>query len=121
MKKILIIEDNKLNLKLFYDILVYKKYEVKTAQDGLLGFEMLKKEEFDLVVLDLQLPKMDGFSIIQKLKKEKIKLPKIVVVSACAMDSDKKRALELGVNKYLTKPVDIFNFASTIENELKTS
>lgn len=118
MKKILIIEDNELNMKLFYDILKFHKYEPIKATDGLLGYEKIKCEKFDLVILDIQLPKMTGFEILEKLKKEKIKLPPIIIASACAMDEDKRKAKSYGIEDYITKPIDINNFIKVVKQKL---
>ena len=68
MKKILIVEDNELNMKLFYDILSYSKYDVKKAYDGLEAYNIIKENNFDLIILDVQLPKMNAFELLSKLK-----------------------------------------------------
>ncbi len=118
MKKILIVEDNDMNMKLFYDVLSYNNYNVVKAFDGLDAFEKIEHDNFDLIILDMLLPKMDGFSLIKKLKDENIKYPKIIVVSACAMDADKQKALALGIENYLTKPIDINNFLKVVKENL---
>ena len=118
MKKILIIEDNELNMKLFYDILKYQNYEPIKAMDGLSGYEKIKNEKFDLIILDIQLPKMTGFQILEKLKSDNFKLPPIIIASACAMDEDKKKALEYGIKDYITKPIDINNFVKVVNEKL---
>lgn len=118
MKKILIVEDNELNMKLFFDILKYQNYEPIKALDGLEGYEKIKSETFDLIILDIQLPKMTGFEILEKLKEENVSLPPVVIASACAMDEDKKKAKEYGIEDYITKPIDINNFVKTIKQKL---
>lgn len=118
MKKILIVEDNELNMKLFYDILQYQKYEPKKAMDGLCAYNLIKSEKFDLIILDIQLPKMTGFELLEKLKKENIQTPPIIIASACAMDSDKQKAKEFGIEDYITKPIDINNFVKTVKQKL---
>ena len=106
-------------MKLFCDILEYKGYRVTKCYDGQEAYHMFQKETFDLVILDIQLPMLDGFSLIKKLKKENIEMPKIIVVSAFAMDKDKQNAKMLGCQEYLTKPIDIMNFVSTVEKYTK--
>ncbi len=119
MKKILIVEDNKTNMKLFCDILEYKGYKVVKNYDGQEAYITLQKDSFDLMILDIQLPKLDGFSLIRKLKEENIKIPKTIVVSAFAMDKDKQNAKMLGCEEYLTKPIDIMNFITTVKKHTK--
>lgn len=118
MKKILIVEDNELNLKLFDDILKYQNFKTDTATDGIQAYEKIKEKNFDLIILDIQLPKLDGFSLLGKLKEENIKLPPIIIASACAMDSDKTKAKDFGIDTYLTKPIDINNFINTVKNKI---
>lgn len=118
MKRILIVEDNELNMKLFYDILKFQNYEPIKALDGLCAYEKIKNEKFDLIILDIRLPKMTGFEILEKLKKEEIDLPPIIIASACAMDEDKRRASMLGVKDYITKPIDINNFIKIVKQKL---
>lgn len=118
-KKILIIEDNELNMKLFFDILQFQKYEPIKATDGLIGYEKIKSEKFDLIILDIQLPKLNGFELLKKLKEEQIELPPIIIASACAMDSDKELAQSYGIKNYITKPIDINNFIKIVKAELK--
>lgn len=118
MKKILIVEDNELNMKLFFDILIYQKYDVDKATDGQEAYEKIKNNKYDLIILDIQLPKLDGFSLLSKLKDEKIQTPNVIITSACAMDSDKQKAKEFNIDNYLTKPIDINNFIKTVKAAL---
>ena len=118
MKNILIVEDNELNMKLFFDILQYQKYNPDKAINGQEAFEKIKNNSYDLVILDIQLPKMDGFSVLKKLKEENINIPPVIIASACAMDSDKLKAQQFGINDYLTKPIDINNFIKTVKQKL---
>lgn len=118
MKKILIIEDNELNMKLFYDILSFHKYEITKAMDGLEGYNKIISQEFDLIILDIQLPKMTGFELLEKFHKENFSLPPILIASACAMDSDKQKARQYGIEDYITKPIDINNFIKIVKQKL---
>jgi len=113
--KILIVEDNEMNMKLFSDILTYQKYDIDKAFDGAEAFDKIKNNVYDLIILDIQLPIMDGFSVLEKLNKEKVKIPKVLIASACAMDSDKAKAKEFGIEHYLTKPIDIKKFVAEIK------
>lgn len=116
MKKILIVEDNELNLKLFCDILKYHKFEVECAKDGLSALDKILKNSYDLIILDIQLPKMSGFEILEKLKDKDI-ISKIIVVSAYAMDEDKQKAHAYGVDTYITKPIDINVFVKCVKQK----
>ncbi len=118
MKKILVVEDNELNMKLFYDILTYQKFDVEKALDGLEAYEKIKNNDYDLIILDIQLPKLDGFSLLKKLNDDKIKFPNVIITSACAMDSDKQKAEGFGIKDYLTKPIDINAFIKTVKSYL---
>lgn len=116
MKKVLIVEDNEFNMKLFFDILKYQNYDPQKAYDGIEAYNKILKENYDLIILDIQLPKLDGFSLLEKLTKENVKLPPIIIASACAMDSDKARAKEYGINHYITKPIDLNNFMTVVKS-----
>ena len=118
MKKILIVEDNELNMKLFFDILQFQKYEPIKAVDGEIAYQKIKEETYDLIILDILLPKLNGFELLKKLKEENIELPPIIIASACAMDSDKQKARDFGIEDYITKPIDINNFIKTIKQKL---
>ena len=119
MKNILIVEDNELNMKLFNDILKYQNYETDTAADGLEAYQKIKENSYNLIILDIQLPKLDGFSLLEKLQKEKITIPPVIIASACAMDTDKLKAKNYGIDTYLTKPIDINNFITTVKNKIE--
>ena len=116
--KILIVEDNELNMKLFFDILTYQKYEVEKAYDGIEAYEKIKNNNYDLMILDIQLPKMDGFTLLKKIKAENLSSPRTIITSACAMDSDKQKAKEFNINDYITKPIDINNFINIVKSYL---
>jgi len=117
MTKILIAEDNDLNLKLMMDILSVQNYQVESAQDGEIALKMLKKNEYDLLLLDLQMPKISGFGVLEQLQKDKNKI-KTVVVSACAMAQEIERAKELGCVDFITKPIRLNDFLATIKRVL---
>lgn len=118
MKNILIVEDNKLNMKLFVDILQYNKYATDEAYNGIEAYEKIKKGSYDLIILDIQLPLMDGFSLLEKLQDENIKYPPVIIASACAMDKDKIRAEQFGIDTYITKPIDINSFIATVKSKI---
>ncbi len=102
MSKILIIEDEVAIAELQKDYLEINDYEVTIEHDGAKGLEAALKEEFDLVILDLMLPGMDGYEICKNIRSKK-DIP-IIIVSAKKDDIDKVRGLGLGADDYMTKP-----------------
>ena len=102
MSRILIIEDEASIAELEKDYLELNNYEVVIAGDGIKGCELALNEEFDLCILDLMLPGMDGFDICKKIRE--FKNTPIIMVSAKKDDIDKIRGLGLGADDYMTKP-----------------
>ncbi len=102
MKRILIIEDERSIAELERDYLEINGFSVEIASSGEEGLEKAKYERFDLIILDLMLPKMDGFEICKQIRSEK-DIP-ILMVSAKNEDIDKIRGLGLGADDFITKP-----------------
>lgn len=104
---ILVIEDNEKNLLLMRDILTYRHYEVIEARDGESGIKMAKERKPDLIIMDIQMPVMDGFSATKILKRDpQTKEIKIIGVTSFAMKGDKERILAAGFDDYISKPID---------------
>ncbi len=115
-KKIFIIEDNDLNLKLFKDLLSINDFEVFDTQDGFQAVDMAHEIMPDLILMDIQLHGISGFDIIQEMKSdEKIMDIPIVAVTAFAMKDDKEKILESGCEAYIAKPISIGPFLDTIK------
>ena len=102
MSKILIVEDEVAIADLEKDYLELSGFDVEVANDGLLGLQKALEEEYNLVILDLMLPGIDGFEICRKIREDK-NTP-IIMVSAKKDDIDKIRGLGLGADDYMTKP-----------------
>src|SRR5699024_9612287 len=102
MSKILIIEDEEAIADLERDYLELSGFEVEIANRGDTGLDKAMKEEYDLIILDLMLPEVDGFDICRQIREEK-NTP-IIMVSAKKDDIDKIRGLGLGADDYMTKP-----------------
>ena len=102
MSKILIIEDEQASADLEKDYLELSGFDVEIATRGDVGLEKALKEEYDLIILDLMLPEVDGFDICRQVREEK-NIP-IIMVSAKKDDIDKIRGLGLGADDYMTKP-----------------
>ncbi len=111
MNKILVIEDNELNLKLMKDILISQGYDVDTAADGEQGLEKAMENDYGLILLDIQMPVVSGYDFLQIYNKE----TPVIVVSACAMETEINKAKELGCADYISKPIQIMEFLNTIK------
>ncbi|WP_281521049.1 response regulator transcription factor, partial [Veillonella seminalis] len=101
-KRILIIEDDQAIAEIERDYLELSQFEVTLANDGGKGLELALNEAFDLILLDVMLPTVDGFSILKKLR-ETLDIP-ILMVTAKQEDIDKIRGLGLGADDYIEKP-----------------
>lgn len=102
IKKVLVIEDDSAMAKALEIKLVHAGFEVKITGNGEEGQAVLKKEDFSLVLLDLVMPKLDGFDVLEKLKEKGSKTP-VIVLSNLSHPDDEKRARELGAADFLIK------------------
>lgn len=102
MKRVLIIEDDTSIAELERDYLEINNFETKIASRGTTGLEAALAEDFDLIIIDVMLPGMDGFEVISELRKKK-QTP-VIFLSARGTDVDKIRGLGLGADDYMTKP-----------------
>jgi DNA-binding response OmpR family regulator len=103
MQRILLIEDEPHILMGLEDDLTLEGYAVATATDGEQGLRKAREEQFDLIILDIMLPKVDGFEVCRELRKVNVMTP-ILILTAKNMDIDKILGLELGADDYVTKP-----------------
>ena len=118
-KIILIVEDDPKNLKLFRDILQFKGYVAIEATDGQQAVALAKEHKPDLILMDMQLPVMDGIEATKIIKhNETIKETIIIALTANAMPGDKKRMLEAGCHDYISKPVHIPDFLKNVAGYL---
>ncbi|RJQ34675.1 response regulator [Candidatus Parcubacteria bacterium] len=102
VKKILVVEDEKPMAKALVLKLNHAGFEATMANNGEEALEILQKEQFDLMLLDLIMPRMDGFSVLEKIKEKGIKV-KIVVTSNLGQEEDFARAKDLGAGDYFVK------------------
>ncbi|MCL4456186.1 MAG: response regulator [Nitrospirae bacterium] len=106
-KKILIVEDNEKNRVLIRDVLKYYGYEVIEAVNGEEGIKAAKEKMPDLILMDIQMPVMDGFAAMQALRKDPAtKGIKIIALTSFAMKGDKEKVMDAGFDDYIAKPVD---------------
>jgi two-component system, cell cycle response regulator DivK len=118
--KILIIEDNEQSLYLATFLLERSGYEIVQARSGGEGIALGVRIRPDLILLDIQLPEMDGYAVARALRQDAaLKDVPIVAVTSYAMVGDRERALEAGCNAYIEKPINPGTFASEIERRLK--
>lgn len=118
-KKILIVEDNELNLKLFRDLLGAHGFETYETKDGLNVPNLCRQIKPDLILMDIQLPEISGFDITRKIKQEAdLRHIPIIAVTAFAMKDDEERILKAGCEAYISKPISIMPFLQTIEKFL---
>ena len=118
-KKILIVEDNEKNRTLVKDVLVYHGYEIIEACDGKEGIKMAKEHKPDLILMDIQMPVMDGITAGRILKNDlETKDIKIIALTSFAMKGDKEKILKGGFDDYIAKPIDTRKLSGYIERLL---
>ncbi len=118
--KILVIEDNEQNMYLINFILEKHGYQVFQAREGVAGISLAGEKKPDLILLDIQLPVMDGYMVAREIRKKEALLDTpIVAVTSYAMPGDRERALAAGCTGYIEKPIDPDTFISQIEGYLR--
>ncbi len=122
MKRILVIEDNETNMYLIDFILRKSEYEVIEARTGEEGVELAIKDKPDLVIMDIQLPGIDGLEATKRIRKTEVdgKIP-IIALTSYAMTGDKEKALKAGCTGYIEKPINPETFIGEIEKFFKIS
>ena len=107
VRRILIVEDNPQNRLLVKDVLEFHGYEIMEAEDGQAAIEMAKKYKPDLILMDIQMPVMDGFTAGKIIRGEPdTKNIKMIAVTSFAMSGDKERVMEAGFDHYISKPIN---------------
>lgn len=118
-KKILIVEDNELNMKLFHDLLESKGYDIVQTRDGMEALKIARAQMPDLILMDIQLPEVSGLEVTKWLKEDdKLKQIVVVAVTAFAMKGDEEKIREGGCEAYIAKPISVTNFLETVEQFL---
>lgn len=113
--KLLLVDDDERNIFALSAYLKVKKYLVSTAKDGQECLTKLSESDYDVILLDMMMPVMDGFQTLAVMRKDsKLKDNKVIALTALAMKGDMERCIEAGADDYCTKPVDIDLLVSKI-------
>jgi two-component system cell cycle response regulator DivK len=114
--QILIVEDNDKNMKLFRDVLIAKGYRTLEATTGEQAVALAAERSPDLVLMDIQLPDIDGVEALGRLRADgRTTSVPVLALTAQAMEGDRERFLAAGFDGYLSKPVDITEFIATVD------
>ena len=119
MIRILLVEDNEMNRDMLSRRLVRKGFDVQIAVDGKQGVDMATAGEYDLILMDMSLPEIDGWEATRQLRAAQgsERIP-IIALTAHAMAGDREKALEAGCDDYDTKPIELPRLLSKIESLL---
>jgi two-component system cell cycle response regulator DivK len=115
-RRILVVEDNPLNLKLVRDVLQFAGYDVIEAQSGEEGLRVAQQDPPDLVLMDLQLPGIDGTETLRRMREGSLgrDVP-VVAVTAFAMAEDRERASQAGFDGFVEKPISVRELPGQVE------
>jgi two-component system, cell cycle response regulator DivK len=116
--RVLVVEDNPKNLKLVRDVLTYSGFEVIEAMSGEDGVRLAEETTPDLVLMDLQLPGIDGAEALRRIRTTGNRVP-VVAVTAFAMDNDRVRAFEAGFDGYVEKPISVTALSQQVSDFLE--
>jgi CheY-like chemotaxis protein len=119
MKRVLVAEDNAVNRELIRELLELRGYEVSEACDGQEALQMIEASPPDILLLDLGMPKLDGFGVIKKVREnpQLAGLP-VLAVTAYAMRGDREKALDAGFDGYVSKPINAAALSQAMESLL---
>lgn len=119
-KKVLIVEDNELNMKLFNDLLEAQGYAVLQTRDGLSALTIARENMPDLILMDIQLPEVSGIEVTKWLKEDdELRHIPVIAITAFAMKGDEAKIREGGCEAYISKPISVAGFLQTIDGFLK--
>jgi CheY-like chemotaxis protein len=122
MSRILVVEDNETSLDLITYLLEAFGHTPLVARDGVEGLEIARREQPDLILIDVHMPKMDGYELVRQLKHEPaLQATPLIAVTALAMVGDRERALIAGFDGYIAKPIDPEILPVQVETFLRLS
>ena len=115
-KKILVVEDNELNMKLFCDLLNAHGYDTVQTGEGMKALELAREEKPDLILMDIPLPEVSGLEVTKWIKEdEDLRSIPIIAVTAFAMKGDEEKIRAGGCEAYIAKPISVGNFIETVK------
>ena len=118
-KKVLIVEDNDLNMKLFNDLLEAHGYHTLQTNDGVEALRMARQHRPDLILMDIQLPEVSGLEVTKWLKEDDdLRSIPVIAVTAFAMKGDEEKIREGGCEAYIANPISVASFMRTVERFL---
>lgn len=118
-KKVLIVEDNELNMKLFHDLLEAQGIDTIETRDGLEVLEIARENKPDLILMDIQLPEISGLDVTKNLKDDdELQDIPVIAITAFAMKGDEEKIREGGCEDYISKPISVVNFLETVNKYL---
>ncbi|AQS41308.1 MAG: Response regulator receiver [Candidatus Tokpelaia hoelldobleri] len=119
-KKVMIVEDNELNMKLFRDLVEVSGYETVQTRSGLNALELARSHKPDLILMDIQLPEISGLDVTRQLKAdEELRTIPVIAVTAFAMKGDEECIRQGGCEDYMSKPISVPLFLETIKRFLE--
>ena len=119
-KKVLVVDDDKKSRYLVSFLLEKESFEVIMATNGLEGIEAARKQQVDLIIMDVKMPKMDSYETTKRIRRlKKYKSIPIIALTSYAMTEDKERALKAGCTGYIPKPITPETFISEIKKFLE--
>jgi len=113
MNRILVVEDDPAHLLALEDNLKFAGYEVSTSRSGRQALQLLKQEKFDLVILDIMLPYIDGFEVCKRFRKLDDETP-VIMLTAKVQEQDRVKGLDIGADDYITKPFSVAELLARI-------
>ena len=120
MPKVLIVEDDEAMAVALHDGFSYEGYTVKVANDGMSGLKLASEGSYDLVILDVMLPKLSGLDICKRVRRSGSKVP-IIMLTARGQEIDKVLGLKVGADDYVTKPFSFLELMARVEAVLRRS
>jgi CheY-like chemotaxis protein len=115
--RILVAEDNIINQKVIKKMLHKLGYRADVAANGLEVLAALDRQDYDVILMDIQMPEMDGLDAARKIRETRPTWPKIIAITAFAMEGDKEKCIESGMDGYISKPVNLEELRAILRSD----